>query len=970
MDTLGSEMKELSMKMRPKIRYWLPAAAMDERDLRLEIEKLYERGFGGVEVVVLATLPDTIARSEDGWGTKNWNDMVRVIADETKKHGMSMDLAIGPGWPIASPAIRSADDPAALYELTWGCAEVKDCHYKGKLPERRVIREEGTPRLVHALAYLEIEDHVLLQSSYLDLRAEVKEGILCYDFPEYGEGKWKVFAFYSQPSCHKVNSGQTYAVDHLSWEGAKACETYWDHVFAEDTYDSMESFFCDSMEYNVALDWTPDFLREFENRRGYSLLPYLPFIGLDNVYPACDLPGYRLEDASVSDMVNSDYTETLTQCYCENHLETLERIAEKYGKTIRYQVAYNKPFEEERSGLYVAIPENEALGRAFLDGQKLMAASAHLGRKERYSFECAAQFGHSYGQSYEDLFWWVKRSLMAGMNAQVLHGASYSGGYHGRLSENGQIPGTQWPGYEAFGKFVSNYWNRTPSVEDARKCMDTITRLNTIFRKKAKVDCAVFRCSYSNDGAGSEHAYYPDGGKLMNRGCSYEPVSDFLLHLPVCKVTNGILDEEGVGYQCLIIPEQRRISASFLKKAKELAENGLPVIWVGKKPEGSLFFSDVNTEEKRSKWNTALEEAWNLPFIKHVDIPEQVPDALEAMGIRPRVILDGDMDIMTAVREDEANKYYALYGYNRVEFTPDDPNPDEVSVSALYRKGTTKGSYERPGTLSRRTVRVKLKGNGKVSVYDPWTGKMKSTNFCVGEDGYMEGYVRIEEDELLLLVMHTETVPGGVNRRESADQRESIELRKSAKQWESADRRESANQQTNRGISEIGGCGTIRLETLELEAFEPCTEGEVSFLRSGFTEKKMCITLDELLPWKDLSPELIHFSGRGIYKGSILLDEKEENCRYLLKLGDVSDTFTVRINGVETDFPDQVLKQTDVTELLHTGENALQVTVTSNLYNRLFHENMTTFNIPVPYLPRKYGIWETEGKKVELIKIK
>lgn len=61
----------------------------------------------------------------------------------------------------------------------------------------------------------------------------------------------------------------------------------------------MESLFCDSLEYEVKLDWTPDFPEEFEQRRGYSLLPYLPFIGLDNLYPACDLPGYRLEDKEI-----------------------------------------------------------------------------------------------------------------------------------------------------------------------------------------------------------------------------------------------------------------------------------------------------------------------------------------------------------------------------------------------------------------------------------------------------------------------------------------------------------------------------------------------------------------------------------------------------------------------------------------------------------------------------------------------
>lgn len=923
----------LQMEMRPKIRYWLPAAAMDEKDLRTEIRQLKERGFGGVEAVVLASLPDEIAKSEDGWGTKNWERMIGIIADETKKLGMSMDIAIGPGWPIASPAIRSADDPAALCELVWGMLDIeKGKHYCGPLPGRRTVRPEGTPELVHVLAYMETGENTLVRDSYIDLMPYVSEGKLEYRFPDGAGNGWKLFAFYRQPSCHKINSDQTYAIDHLSVEGARACEKYWDGVFAENTYDSMESFFCDSLEYNVALDWTPDFLEEFEKRRGYSILPYLPFIGLDNLYPACDLPGCHLDESAISDMVNNDYTEVLTQCYCENHLAILEKMAEKYGKTIRYQVAYNKPFEEERSAFYVAIPENEALGRAFMDGQKLMAAAAHLGRKERYSFECAAQFGHSYGQNYEDLFWWVKRSLMSVMNAQVLHGASYSGAYYGSVSVDGKIPGTEWPGYEGFGKFVSNYWNRTLSVRDAKGCMDTITRLNTIFRKQAKVDCAIFRCSYSNDGAGSDHAYYPDNGKLINSGYSWEMVSDFLLHLPVCKVTNGQLDEEGVGYRCLIIPEQKAVSLSFIRKAQELARSGLPVVWVGEKPKDSLFYADVNTPEKKAEWEKAMDDIWEDSEIRHVDRLETVPDVLKSMGVTPRTALEGIHDVMTAVRTDSSGCYYALYGYNRVEYAPDDQNPDELSVSALYRKGSAKGSYSRPGMPSRKEIRVRLEGTGTVLLCNPWNGKVEGTNFQPDGNGYMAGTVQIEEDELLLFYM-------------------------------------KKNQASDACfMAEERYYDAVHFDSVELQAFGPETEGETSFLRSCFAKDGRVIKLGRLAPWKELEPELLHFSGRGIYRGTVTLADKRENCRYLLELGEVSDTFTVKVNGRETEFPDQVMKRVDITEFVGSGDNFLEAIVTSNLYNRLFHENMITFGIPVPYLPRDYGIWETKGKKIALLK--
>ncbi len=939
---------ELPVNMRPKIRYWLPAAAVDESDLRKEIRNLYERGFGGVEIISLivsgAVSLFEIAKSEDGWGSKRWNDILAIINDETRKLGMSMDITNGPGWPISSPAIRSADDPAILCELTFGeTAADSGSHYIGEIPKRRITQEEGTAHLVHVLAYEEKREGVLSIDSYIDLMpfVDIKgdSWTLDYVFPETEGSTWRIFAFYQQPAIHKTNVGQNYVIDHLSEAGAKSCERYWEEVFSKYNYDSMESFFCDSLEYKVSLDWTPALLEEFQKHRGYSLLPYLPFIGLSNIYPPCDFPGYRSDDPDISIMVNNDYTETLTRLYCENHLSNLEKMAAKYGKTVRYQVAYNKPLEVERSGLYVSVPENEALGRPSIDFQKTMAAAAHLGRKERYSFECGAEFGNSYGQDYEDLFWWVKRSLMAGMNAQVLHGASYSGGYSGKYSENGTIPGTGWPGFEGFLKTVSNNWNRTLSVTDARECMDTITRLNRIFRKQAKVDCAVFRSSYSNDGLGSEFCLYKDDGVLSNKGYSYEFVSEYLLQMDVCTVQDHVLDKDGVGYKCLIIPETEKISIGFLNKIKDLALSGLPVVWVGTKPVCSRYYGEWNTKEKENEWRKLMEHVWDLGEIIHMDNLELVPDRLEELEIRPEVWLAGGMDLMTAVRVDEEcrNRYFILYGYNRIEYSPEDPNPDELACSAIFKKGTTKGSYIRPGALSQRRIQVKLKGRGAIYKCDPWSGKIEGQLFTYEpETGYMTGWVDIQEDEMIILAMLSAETEGGA------------------------------------GEEKLLSKYPIRFNTLELESFEPDSIQEVSFLRSQFTADKTVINLKELKPWRLLNAELEHFSGRGTYYGVIDIDAVIEELihtgrKYVLSLGNVSDTFTVWVNDCPADFPDQVMKRVDISGLLHNGRNTLKVVVTSNLYNRLFSEDMGNKHPILPYLPRDYGIWESEYKKIELL---
>ena len=910
--------------MRPKIRYWLPAAAMQEDDLRTEIQDIAARGFGGIEAVVLSITSPDLLMSEDGWGTDNWDHMMDIMADETEKQGLSLDIAIGPGWPIASPVIKNADDPAALTELTFGEMKVTSGRYAGPLPERRTVRSEGAPELVHVLAYQETEDKVLRKGSYIDLMpyVDTKRAWLDYEFPALSKGVWKVFSFYCQSAVHKINAGQTYVIDHLSKEGAAAVAAYWDKVFAGHNYRNMESFFCDSLEYEVALDWTPRFLDEFETRRGYSLLPYLPFIGITPTYPATDVPGYRFENEFESEQIRQDYLETLTQCYCENHLSSLEKLAEKYGKTVRYQVAYNKPFEAERSALYVSVPENEALGRPSVDYQKTMAAAAHLGRKTRYSFECAAEFGNSYGQSYEDLMWWVKRAAMAGMNAQVLHGACYGGRYEGVCSENGQIRGVQWPGFEGFGKYVSNYWNRTPSVEDARGVIDTITRMNSIFRLQAKVDCAVFRDSYINPGEAGEFCLYPDNGALANHGYSYEFVSEELLKLPVSKVTDHLLDKEGVSYKCLIIPYKKAVSTGFLLEVKRLIEEGLPVIWQGEKPQNAKFHAEWSTEEGRNTWQALMDYLWENSGITHVRDLAQVPEALKMLGVSASVILDGRHDLMTLSRTDDSkgSRYYGLYAYNRVVYQPDEPNPDEAAVSAIYRKGTTKGSYQRPGRQSRHAVFVRLFGEGDVFLLDPYSGTKEKLEFVADGKGYMAGVVQIEEDELLIFAIlpAQDAVP-------------------------------------------------VSFEKLTLVPFGPNTEDERSFIRSRFYESASVI-LDlsgrELRPWRIMSPELEHFAGRGEYLGKFALPDVEKDGRYVLNLGDVADTFIVYINGKKAAFPDQVMKRVDITEFVRTGENEIRVIVTTNLYNKLFYEGMTTFGLPVAYLPRDYGIWETENKKI------
>jgi len=343
------------------------------------------------------------------------------------------------------------------------------------------------------------------------------------------------------------------------------------------------------------------------------------------------------------------------------------------------------------------------------------------------------------------------------------------------------------------------------------------------------------------------------------------------------------------------------------------------VLWVGAKPTQGFYLADRSDAD----WQPLLEAVWAAAA--HAESLDAVPDALAAMGILPRIRLEGDMDVTTAVRVDGDTTYCALYGYNRLRYPRTSDEPQGMSVSGIFGHGTIKESYQRPGLKSRRVINITLEGETGVIRCDPWTGESVKLEF-VAENGLTSGQIALEEDELLILAL----VPAAEGEAHSGDRNAVAEY-------------------------------PVRFDTLTLSSFEPNTPEEISFLRSGFTAPQPPMALTELKPWRELDAALEQFGGSGSYEGSLTVPNVDPAHRYVLRLPRVSDTFRVWVNEVEAPFPDQVLNETELTGLLHAGENALRVVVTSNLYNKVVRPIDTPY-FKLPTTPRDYGIWETDGE--------
>ena len=886
-----------SPSTRPQARYWIPEGHVTEEGLRADVAALARRGFGAIELVAInfnhTTMPD-----DHRWGTPHYYEAVRVVLREAAARGLAVDIANGPGWPISVPQIADADDPATLYELTYGMRLTNFADGKPlALPERRVTHDEGTPKLVAVSAYQHIDghDYLIRESSYVDLMPYVHDGII--DWRPEGDGRdwWYILAFWEQPACHKVLD-RYFVIDHLSRAGAEASVAWWEHELLPALGDEaryLRSFFCDSLEYRVAMEWTRDFAEVFEARHGYSIIPYLPAVGEPATYPKNDVPGFRFNETGLTERVRHDYLETLSWMYEERHLRTLCDAAARLGKTVRYQVAYNKPFCEENAAAVVDLPENESLGRQTLDNLRVMAGAAHLTRKPRYSFEAAAEFGSGYGQTQRDMLWWLKRAAIAGCNAQVFHGAAYCGA---------GMEDIVWPGWEAWSRVCSNNWGRTLSEHSFAQMTDAVARLNELRRARALVDIAFVREAYLNHGHGADGAHeVRDGGLLNAHGYSYEFLSPRLLAHENAQVDDGRLDPQGAAYKALVLAEQAYVGAATLLRLAGLARAGLPVFVVGRTWLSPHLLSD---EAGRSAWQTACDE---LLSCENVTVTESYPAllaAFEAAGIAPDAHYDS-AHVFSAHARHGSEDVYLLYNGNRVRI-----GADGKADPATFMPGAL-GS----GVLEPVELDVFLAGAGQAYLLDLTSGREYAlpSEPCAGGVAL---HLPLEADQLVAVGLRdgTSSLPAWT--------------------WD------GLHEQELDGWS-------LTLHELQ-ESPDSC-----DFLAGGYRELARFDALEALPWWDELPgvPELL--AGYGAYRTTVELDVLPAQAYLQLPLW--NDALELEVNGTLLPVVAGLGSRIDVRDALRRGTNELVIRVYSNLSNRLDEVGRAQFHTPLQH----YGLCGT-----------
>ena len=287
-----------------------------------------------------------------------------------------------------------------------------EIHSRNKTVYRELLMLRLVPK--HSAEFTEGED-------LMDL---VAGGELAIDVPE---GQWVLYYVVKLTGYMAVINGSPGAAGPvLNHYSRSATEGYLnrisDHITGKvgNMGDHIRAMFCDSMELEGA-NWNDDLPQEFESRRGYSLVPYLPFV-LKKVghmgNPLEEEYGTRFS-AEVTEQIKRvelDFYKTRIELFKERFIDTFNEWCHRNNVQSRMQ-AYGRGMHPLEASMEIDIPDSETwlfkevgreypntglIGRAPRMCNKYVASGAALAGKKLVSLRGDHQYLHGlYGHPGE-----------------------------------------------------------------------------------------------------------------------------------------------------------------------------------------------------------------------------------------------------------------------------------------------------------------------------------------------------------------------------------------------------------------------------------------------------------------------------------------------------------------------------------------------------------------------------------------
>jgi hypothetical protein len=365
-----------------------------------------------------------------------------------------------------------------------------------------------------------------------------------------------------------------------------------------------------------AQNWTTNLPAEFQKRRGYSIIPWLPV-----------LTGIIVKSADASEAFLFDFRKTLGEMVVAYHYDALTNILAEYGLK-----RYSESHEDGRAfiGDGMDVKRTAAIPMSALWTPNLVI---NQNDQTRYTIDIreSASVAHLYGQNLvaaESLtalgvggFAWayypgnLKSSadleLASGVNRFVIHCSPHQ-------PLDNKIPGL------GLGPFGQWYTRHETWAEQAKVWNDYLARSSYLLQQGRFAADIVYYHGEDNNITNLFGRKPP----AIPEGYDYDFINTDAL-INVLSVKDGkLIAPDGMSYSVLVLDSSAvKMTLPALRKLRELVKSGATV--TGVKPMGTPSLADDPYE-----FNTLVNEIWTSSNSK-VTVTKPLREVLSSLNIPP-----------------------------------------------------------------------------------------------------------------------------------------------------------------------------------------------------------------------------------------------------------------------------------------------------------------------------------------------
>lgn len=461
---------------RPFVRWWWNGDKVEKAELIRELRLMKDAGIGGVEInpIKFPARTDDMGKPSLRWLSPEWIEMLQATLAEAKTLGLTCDLIVGSGWPFGAEYLEGEERSSMVvigtkklegpfeyevseYDLFKEADPAISAPYSGRTME--LMQLKLVPALMNNL------------TETIDLSSKIGQKTLRIQVPA---GKHVLYALVKINSFMEVINGAPGAdgpvLNHYNEAAVKKyLNTMSDTIQAKTgpLSKDIRAFFTDSMELEGS-NWTADMTEEFRKRRGYDLLPYLPYTmykvgGMGNTYDYNYGAAFGPVFKDTIQRVRYDFDLTKTELLEERFIRTFVNWCKANNIKSRAQ-AYGRGYYPLEGSFDIDIPEcetwikyglggevhetNYRIGRANTMINKFVSSAAHLKGKRLISCEELTNTDMVFNDTLEILKVGGDQSTISGVTHPVFHGFNYS------------PPDAPFPGWIRYGAYFNekNTW--------------------------------------------------------------------------------------------------------------------------------------------------------------------------------------------------------------------------------------------------------------------------------------------------------------------------------------------------------------------------------------------------------------------------------------------------------------------------------------------------------------------------------